>query len=135
MLKSVSIKQLERLVESSVCPEEDASKYAEELAQLVEKVAEEKVVRQTSRLFKALANPTRLKILRLLGVREMCVCELTVALKLTQPTISHHLDILKYTGLLGERREGRWVYFNIARPDDMRLLQKIESAMGGRLFR
>ncbi|MFQ6075669.1 MAG: ArsR/SmtB family transcription factor [Candidatus Bathyarchaeia archaeon] len=126
---------MERLVESSVCPAEDASKYAEELTQLVEIVAEEKVVRQTSMLFKALANPTRLKILKLLKVREMCVCELTVALNLTQPTISHHLNILKYAGLLGERREGKWVYFSIARPEYMRLLQKIESAMGGRLFR
>lgn len=64
-------------------------------------------------MLKALANETRLSILRLLSVREMCVCELTVALGLTQPTASHHLSILQKAGLVNDRKEGKWVFYSI----------------------
>jgi ArsR family transcriptional regulator len=67
-----------------------------------------------SRVFKALGDKTRLSILSLLSVREMCVCEIMAALSLTQPTASHHLGILENAGVLKERKDGRWVFYRIA---------------------
>jgi len=106
-------KRLERLVKSGICPAEDVSKYASELRQLAHKIVDENMMETQSRLFKALADATRLKILMLLGIREMCVCEITFALDLTQPTASHHLRILEAVGLVKDRRDGKWVFYSL----------------------
>ncbi len=106
-------KRLQRLVESDICSAEDVLKYASELKQLVHEIADEKVVKKQSRLFKALADKTRLKILTLLSIREMCVCEVMVALDLTQPTASHHLGILEKADLVESKREGKWVFYSL----------------------
>jgi ArsR family transcriptional regulator len=107
-------KRLARLTSSGICPGEDASKYSVELKQLAEEIAEAKTSEKQSRFFKALADKTRLRILSLLRVREMCVCEIMIALDLTQPTASHHLGILGNAGLLNYRKEGKWVYYSLA---------------------
>lgn len=106
-------KRLERLLRSGICPAEDVSKYASELRQLLHDIADENTVKTQSRLFKALADTTRLKIMMLLGIREMCVCEIMVALDLTQPTASHHLGILEAVDLVEDRREGKWVFYSL----------------------
>lgn len=106
-------KRLERLLRSGICPAEDVSKYASELRQLVHDITDENTVKTQSRLFKALADTTRLKIMMLLDIREMCVCEIMVALDLTQPTASHHLGILEAVDLVEDRREGRWVFYSL----------------------
>ena len=106
-------KRLERLVKSGICPSEDVSKYASDLRQLVHEVTDENTVKAQSRLFKALADITRLKIMMLLDFREMCVCEIMVALDLTQPTASHHLGILEAVDLVKDRREGKWVFYSL----------------------
>ncbi len=106
-------KRLERLVKSGICPAENVSEYATDLRQLVHEITDENTVKTQSRLFKALADTTRLKILMLLNIREMCVCEIMVALDLTQPTASHHLGILEAVGLIKDRREGKWVFYSL----------------------
>jgi len=106
-------KRLERLVRSGICPAEDVSKYASELRQLVHEITDENTVKTQSRLFKALADTTRLKIMMLLGIREMCVCEIMVALDLTQPTASHHLGILEAVDLVEDKHEGKWVFYSL----------------------
>ena len=106
-------KRLERLLRSGICPAEDVSKYASELRQLVHDITDENTVKTQSRLFKALADTTRLKIMMLLDIREMCVCEIMVALDLTQPTASHHLGILEAVDLVEDRREGKWVFYSL----------------------
>jgi len=123
MSKSRVSERLTRLIESGICGAEDASKYAGELKQLVEQVADKNAARKRSNFFKALADETRLRILRLLEVREMCVCEIMVALDLTQPTASHHLGILGNAGLVNDRKEGKWVFYSLADP---RLVDKID---------
>ncbi|MGD8544235.1 MAG: metalloregulator ArsR/SmtB family transcription factor [Candidatus Bathyarchaeota archaeon] len=100
-------------MKSGICPAEDVSKYASELKQLIQEIADEKVIKTQSRLFKALADKTRLKILTLLSIREMCVCEVMVALDLTQPTASHHLGILEKANLVKSKREGKWVFYSL----------------------
>ncbi len=118
-------KRLKRLMESGICPAEDASKYASELKQLVHEITDEKLVKTQSRLFKALADKTRLKILTLLNIREMCVCEVMVALDLTQPTASHHLGILEKANLVKSKREGKWVFYSLQDKRAVNLMREI----------
>lgn len=65
-------------------------------------------------VFKALGDPIRLRLLSLIAARpdgEICVCELTPAFELSQPTISHHLKLLRQAGLVDCERRGTWVYY------------------------
>jgi ArsR family transcriptional regulator len=65
-------------------------------------------------LFQMLSDATRLRVLMLLAAEaELCVCELTHALGLSQPKISRHLAHLRENGLLTARREGQWMYYRI----------------------
>ena len=64
-------------------------------------------------LMKALADPTRLRLLSMILAHdggEACVCDLTAPLDLTQPTVSHHLKVLRDAGLVTSERRGTWVY-------------------------
>ena len=65
---------------------------------------------------KALSDPARLRIVALLKQGELCVCQLEVALKLSQTNVSRHLAILRQAGLVTDRREGRWVYYSLVEP-------------------
>ncbi|MFQ5835459.1 MAG: ArsR/SmtB family transcription factor [bacterium] len=67
-------------------------------------------------IFKALSDETRLRIVHLLiaAGKELCCCEITDSLEESQYNISRHLKILKNAALIKDRKEGRWVYFNIA---------------------
>jgi ArsR family transcriptional regulator len=68
-------------------------------------------------LFKAFAEPVRLRLLALLsGGREVCVCHLHEALDLPQPTVSRHLAYLRKSGWVQSRKEGLWVYYRLAKP-------------------
>jgi ArsR family transcriptional regulator len=60
---------------------------------------------------KALADPTRLKLLKLVLQEELCVCELVDLLQISQPAVSQHLAKLKAAGLVRERRAGMWTYY------------------------
>jgi ArsR family transcriptional regulator len=66
-------------------------------------------------LFAALADPTRLSILNMLAAShaEVCVCDITGSFQLGQPTISHHLRILKEAGLVSGDKRGKWVYYSL----------------------
>jgi ArsR family transcriptional regulator len=66
-------------------------------------------------LFHALSDPTRLKIVRKLKHGERCVCELTDALDAAQSRLSFHLKVLKDAGVVSDRRDGRWVYYELRR--------------------
>lgn len=67
-----------------------------------------------SRMFKALSDPVRLRLLSLIASHEggeACVCDLTGPFDVSQPTISHHLKVLREAGLVGSERRGTWVYY------------------------
>jgi len=66
------------------------------------------------KVMKALSDPSRVKIIKLLQQKSMCVCELQAALKLAQPTVSKHLKILEEAGLVDYRKEGLWVNYFLA---------------------
>jgi ArsR family transcriptional regulator len=67
-------------------------------------------------LFKALSDPTRLRLLSLLADGAVCVCHLGEVLKLAQPTVSRHLAYLKRAGLVTARRDGKWMHYAWAPP-------------------
>jgi len=67
-----------------------------------------------ARVFKALGDPVRLRLVSLIGAHQggqVCVCDLTAAFSLTQPTISHHLKVLRDAGIIDCERRGTWVYY------------------------
>ncbi|MEO3869774.1 metalloregulator ArsR/SmtB family transcription factor [Nonomuraea sp. B12E4] len=69
-----------------------------------------------SQVFKALGDPVRLRIVSIVASHaggEVCVCDITGAFELSQPTISHHLKVLKEVGLLTSERRASWVYYRL----------------------
>ncbi len=83
-------------------------------------------------LLKAIADPYRLTILATLAAndREVCVCDFTDALPLNQPTVSHHLRILREAELVTYERRGTWVYYQLAGD----ALERLNAALGA-IFR
>ncbi len=69
--------------------------------------------RRSAALFHALSDEKRLRILALLAGGELCVCELTEALHLSQSLLSFHLRTLRDAGLVVDRREGRWIHYSL----------------------
>lgn len=71
----------------------------------------------TAQLFKALADPARVRIVNLVatGSEPLCACELYEPLGLSQPTVSHHLKTLVEAGLLDRDQRGKWAYFSLRR--------------------
>lgn len=68
---------------------------------------------KVSEICKALGDPNRLKIIKLLTDGELCGCKLLEAFNITQPTLSHHMKILSECGLVNARKEGKWTYYSI----------------------
>ena len=83
---------------------------------------------------KAVADPTRIRILKLLGRGELCVCQVTAILDLAPATVSKHLAVLKAAGLLQQRRDGKWVHYRLAErafnPYALRFLALVADALG-----
>lgn len=69
-----------------------------------------------ARFFQALGDPTRLRLLNLMGDREICVCYFVEILDFPQPKISRHLAYLRNAGIVGARREGKWMHYRIVMP-------------------
>jgi ArsR family transcriptional regulator len=69
-------------------------------------------------LFRALADPTRLRLLNLIADREICVCYFVEILKTSQPKISRHLAYLRRAGIVAARRQGRWMHYRLVAPSD-----------------
>jgi DNA-binding transcriptional ArsR family regulator len=70
-------------------------------------------MRNLVKIFKALSDETRIRLLKLLQQRELCVCELMQALNMTQSRVSRNLGILKDAGLVQDRREGLWAHYSL----------------------
>ena len=90
---------------------------------------------ELAKVFKALGDPVRLRLLSMIASRgeggEVCVCELTPAFDLSQPTISHHLKLLRQAGLIDCERRGTWVYYWVlpAALDRLAVLLKAPTAV------
>jgi len=84
------------------------------------------------RLFAALADPTRLRLLNLMRGREVCVCYFVEILQQSQPKISRHLAYLRNAGVVSARREGKWMHYRMEMPADAgaaSILQEVLEAL------
>jgi len=73
--------------------------------------------RDAAAVFKALGDPTRVRLLSLIAARqegEACICDLTEPVGLSQPTVSHHMSTLAKAGLVTREQRGKWAYFSVA---------------------
>ncbi len=104
--------RLERLLKSGLCTSGNVQKHVRDLQKLVEQIDEDDV-KEISYTLKALADPARIKILHLLKTRPMCTCEIMVALDLTEPNASHHLNLLERNGIVKSAKMGRWVFYKL----------------------
>jgi len=71
-------------------------------------------MKKFTEVMKALSDPNRVKILKILQHRSMCVCELREALQVSQPTVSKHLKVLERAGLVNSKKDGLWVDYFLA---------------------
>lgn len=78
--------------------------------------AESMAFEQAQSLLRVLAEPIRLRVVQALAEGERCVCDLTTELELAQPKLSFHLKVMKETGLITARQQGRWIYYRL-RPE------------------
>ena len=81
------------------------------------------------RLFAAMADRTRLRILNLMQGREVCVCYFVEILEQGQPKISRHLAYLRRAGIVAARRDGKWMHYRIEWPEDARALAILEATL------
>jgi len=82
-------------------------------------------INSLSALFKVLGDPTRARIVMALDNREVCVCDLSVALNMTKSAVSHQLAVLKASNIVKSRREGKHIYYSF---DDAHITTIIEIA-------
>ena len=97
-------------------------------APLATPVLSDEEAEATAALFRSLADPARVRIVNLLASSEeaVCVCELTPALGLSQPTVSHHLKKLTSAGLLEREERGKWAYYSLSGEALSRLASLVE---------
>jgi len=84
-------------------------------------------------ILKALADPTRLRIMLLLRRRELCVCELMFVLEMEQSRVSHHMRVLREAGIAEDVREGRWIIYRVPAAAAGLVEELFSGALRGRL--
>ena len=103
------VERLARLT-GDLCKAKNASK---KLQTLTDKIDESELAAEAE-VFKAMSDPFRLAILKLLREGELCVCEIMTAFDKPQSSTSHHLSILKKAGLVKERKDGKWSRYRLS---------------------
>ncbi|NNG26090.1 MAG: winged helix-turn-helix transcriptional regulator [Ignavibacteriaceae bacterium] len=79
-------------------------------------------MKEKAKIFKALSDPNRLRIIKMLQTKHLCVCEITEVLGLATSTVSKHLSILRDMGFISEEKDGKWVNYKInPKPFDQRI--------------
>jgi DNA-binding transcriptional ArsR family regulator len=95
------------------------------LKKTLSKIPDYEKLESKSERFKAISDPTRLKILYLLQDGELCVCEILTVLEKPQSTISHHLNVLKNAGFIKGRKEGVWIHYKLVDPKIVDLIEDL----------
>jgi ArsR family transcriptional regulator len=80
-------------------------------------------------LFRALGDPTRLRLLNLMAEQEVCVCYFTEVIGAPQPKISRHLAYLRKAGIVAARREGKWMHYRLATPSSSHAASILKSVI------
>jgi ArsR family transcriptional regulator len=85
--------------------------------------------RSLDQLFRALGDPTRLRLLNLMAEQEVCVCYFTEVIGAPQPKISRHLAYLRKAGIVAARREGKWMHYRLAAPSNPQVASVLKSVI------
>jgi DNA-binding transcriptional ArsR family regulator len=113
MQEVTAAERLSELLETYFCDAENPQEHESLLKELADEYLGGFDLERRSRLHSALADRNRLNILQLLTFREMCVCELTTALNITQPNLTYHVKKLERAGLVQREKRGKWVYYSL----------------------
>lgn len=97
----------------------------EKVQKLISSLPSEDQIEESYDILRALADPTRLKILYLLKNGELCACEIIESMDKSQSTISHHLNILRKEKIIIGRKEGKWVHYKLKNPSIMNDLERV----------
>lgn len=124
MQEVAALERLSELLETHFCDAENPQEHESLLKELADEYLGSFDFERKSRLYGALADRNRLNILQLLTFREMCVCELTAALNITQPNMTYHVKKLEGAGLVQREKRGKWVYCSLT---DVGSLQTIKA--------
>src|SRR5512136_1482904 len=92
-------------------------------------IYERRSMKKIANILKALSDDTRLRVIKLLQERELCVCELMQVLDMSQPRISRHMSVLKNAGLVDDRREGKWVYYLLKNETQVKEVKTLLNAL------
>jgi DNA-binding transcriptional ArsR family regulator len=92
-------------------------------------------MRQLEAALKAAGDPTRTRILKMLETKELCVCQIQAVLRLAPSTVSKHLALLKASGLVDDRKDGRWVHYALASEDHNPYAKDVLRLIRGALVR
>lgn len=103
---------------------------AQDIAGYLRMVADSGKDKEIARVFKAFCDENRARILRLLGGGEQYACVLLDNLRISQPTLSHHMKILIDAGMVEGRKEGKWVRYSLSKPGAARALTLLKQLVG-----
>jgi len=92
---------------------------------LVDEMKEYEMKRDYVNVFKALSDPNRIRIVKMLSERELCMCEVREILDLSNSTVSKHLTILRDAGLVLDSKDGKWVNFQINNKSEQRFVRSL----------
>ena len=110
-------------IEEPICDASHINKERE--AQIARMIPTEDEAIDASGIFSQLSSPTRIRLLSMLAVEKMCVCELADVLNLSQPAVSHHLRLLRQSGIVRYRKSGKRVVYYIADPHAEQFIKNI----------
>ncbi len=122
-LNDKAAKALEKILETHFCDLEDTENHESQLQTAADSFFKNYEILKNTKIHNALSDESRIKILLLLKFREMCNCELTAALNLTQPNLTYHVKKLENASLVKHRREGKYTYYALVDEVISRMLQ------------
>ena len=99
--------------------------HGQEIEKILDKLPTQEECAQVAEIFKQISDGTRLRILWLLCHCEECVSNIAAAMKMSDPAVSHHLKLLRGSGLIVSRREGKEVYYKLADTAQAQLLHHV----------
>ena len=121
-------KLLDSVLETHFCDLDVTKEHESKLFEAVEGYFSFFDIFYLSKVMDSLADKKRLKIFHLLSLREMCNCELSVALKTSQPNLSYHVKRLEEAGLVLKRRDGKFIYYSLKETPIINLFHKLLTA-------
>jgi ArsR family transcriptional regulator len=87
------------------------------------------MLKQQTNLFKALSDPNRLRIIKMLQIKPLCVCEITDILGLAASTVSNHLNILKKAGFIEDYKDGKWINYSLSKNMNLPEISSLMTSM------